>query len=134
MERTGIVVGFAARKGNGSGANETSLVHLLASDSGNSSRSTENPARPLGAREHLGQPGCRAIEFSEPCQGKGTFGLWRRPLPLPQPSGGESGLEPPPDSPEGFSLSLPFPPRPRGRVFGDGFRDRDISPNPVLSW
>ena len=106
MEQTVTVIGFAARKGNGSGLNEVCLVHRPAPDSGNSSRSTKNPARPFEAGDPRGQPGCRAMEVSRVLPMEKALGLWRRPLPLPQPSGGESGLEAPPDSPEGF---LPFP-------------------------
>jgi hypothetical protein len=115
MERTVIVVGFAARKGNGSGVNEICLVHLLASDSRNSSRSAKNL-------------------LSEPSGGKGPSGCGVGRYRCPSPRPVNLAWKHRQIHHSVFSLSLPFPPRPRGWVFGDGFRDRNPSPNPVLSW
>jgi hypothetical protein len=108
IERTVIVVGFAARKGNGSGVKQSCLV--------DSSRVTRGPTMST-----VWNPG----------GGKGPSGCGVGRYRCPSPRAVNLAGKHPQIHQKVFSLSLPFPPCPRGRVFGDGFGDRDPSPNSV---
>jgi hypothetical protein len=111
MEWTVIVVGFAARKGNGSGVKQSRLVDSSRVSQGPGMSTVWNPA------EGKGPSGCGVGRYR--CPSPRAVNLAWKHCQIHQ---------------KVFSLSLPFPPRPWGRVFGGGFRDQDPSPNALLSW
>ncbi len=118
IERTVIVVGFAARKGNGSGVNEVCLVHRPASDSRSSSQSTKHPARPIGAGEQLGQLRGWVPTFQSPAGREGISGCSVGRYRCPSPRAVNLGWAHRQIHQKVFSLSFPFLSR---LVPGDGY-------------